>query len=595
MGIRLQPHRLLCRLGLLTAVVTVALGVAVAPIYARVEKLYVKDLQSPLAHVTAGSRLSIKVAVSNDGSSNGTTTTLKMWLTHGASGTSTMLDVLSAPGSPPPTQTRCDYYASQGGTGSGMSVSTPFRVRNFFAIARPGKTLCLLDGTYQGAESMIAPSMYARGVSGNSSAPITVKALNDGAVTIDGQFVRRPVSLNDNSWWVFEGFNAKNGANSSTSCTATSGTAPNNVIHLTNGSNNNIFRRIVAWDACIAGNSLIIGMAANSSNNLFEDVAAFGTARKIFQPHGGSNNNTCRRCWFRWEGSLAGSAMGALGMTMFYKATGGTFENILVTWSGESMPETYTDGAGRAVTNFDVPSAGGILTVDRLESTTTPKHADISLRGSISYTKATDRLPSLGNGAAAGVTISGVRIFGASRITLTDVVRVMSPRHPRFNQHLGFALTRREHNCVGLHHIPSASGCEDPVIGNSATRLTSIRGTHSSGNNVGDSFGTNGVSGRDNETDWTVTGVSAGTSLAAVQSPWQNTSMSGARLCYRWGTTTPLWPWPMNERIKAATAAAGVYRGPCPTCVGGRGVRTTTDVTADIEELLGTIPTSCRR
>jgi hypothetical protein len=51
----------------------------------------------------------------------------------------------------------------------------------------------------------------------------------------------------------------------------------------------------------------------------------------------------------------------------------------------------------------------------------------------------------------------------------------------------------------------------------------------------------------------------------------------------------------MNERIKAATAAAGSYSGPCPTCVGGRGVRTATDVTADIEELLGTIPAACRR
>jgi hypothetical protein len=51
----------------------------------------------------------------------------------------------------------------------------------------------------------------------------------------------------------------------------------------------------------------------------------------------------------------------------------------------------------------------------------------------------------------------------------------------------------------------------------------------------------------------------------------------------------------MNERIKAATAAAGSYSGPCPTCVGGRAARTATDVTADIERLLGPIPPSCRR
>jgi hypothetical protein len=51
----------------------------------------------------------------------------------------------------------------------------------------------------------------------------------------------------------------------------------------------------------------------------------------------------------------------------------------------------------------------------------------------------------------------------------------------------------------------------------------------------------------------------------------------------------------MNERIKAATAVAGRYSGPCPTCVGGRAARTATDVTADIMKLLGPIPAACRR
>ena len=44
-------------------------------------------------------------------------------------------------------------------------------------------------------------------------------------------------------------------------------------------------------------------------------------------------------------------------------------------------------------------------------------------------------------------------------------------------------------------------------------------------------------------------------------------------------TTTPLWPWPMNDRIKEARALAG---------------RPVVDVTATIEALLGTIPAACR-
>ncbi len=80
-------------------------------------------------------------------------------------------------------QTGCHYYASPTGTGNGLSPATPFKVNNFWAVAAPGKTLCLLDGAYSGSESMIDPPDNLSGTQGN---PITVRALNDGAVRIDG-------------------------------------------------------------------------------------------------------------------------------------------------------------------------------------------------------------------------------------------------------------------------------------------------------------------------------------------------------------------------------------------------------------------------
>ena len=177
-------------------------------------------------------------------------------------------------------------------------------------------------------------------------------------------------------------------------------------------------------------------------------------------------------------------------------------------------------------------------------------------------------------------------VFGLSSVTLQDVISVMSNKHERFNSHWGIALTR-----VPQNGPVKGRSTLDPVVNNKATRLTSVRGTQ------GDTF----------HSDWSISGVSAGDCIAgaadndcgegttsAVQSPWQDTSTTGARLCYRWGTTTPLWPWPMNERIKAATTSAGSYRGPCPTCVGGRAARIATDVTAEIEKLLGTIPGHCK-
>jgi hypothetical protein len=135
------------------------------------------------------------------------------------------------------------------------------------------------------------------------------------------------------------------------------------------------------------------------------------------------------------------------------------------------------------------------------------------------------------------------------------------------------SLTRKPQNCR-----VKAANCEDPVVDNTAVNITSIRGT------AGDVF----------HPDWTVRNESVGSSLAVVQSPWTANAV-GANVCFRWGTTTPLWPWPMNDRIKTATGAAGSYSGPCPSCIGGRSERVTTDVTADIETLLGTIPSACRR
>src|SRR5262245_27672896 len=98
----------------------------------------------------------------------------------------------------------CNYYASPTGTGDG-SKSNPFKISNFWAVAKPGTTLCLLDGTYRGVDSMIQPPALLSGAAGQ---PITVKCINEGACNIDGQGVRRTIYLSNNSWYVIEGIDA---------------------------------------------------------------------------------------------------------------------------------------------------------------------------------------------------------------------------------------------------------------------------------------------------------------------------------------------------------------------------------------------------
>src|SRR5262249_57211154 len=79
---------------------------------------------------------------------------------------------------------------------------------------------------------------------------------------------------------------------------------------------------------------------------------------------------------------------------------------------------------------------------------------------------------------------------------------------------------------------------------------------------------------------------------------FQATAGTGARTCYRYingvlqdgtgGTTaTPLWPWPMDARIRSALSKSG--RNP-DAIFGGAG----NSVTQQMEALFGTIPAQCR-
>src|SRR5262249_16658221 len=110
----------------------------------------------------------------------------------------------------PETQAPCDYYASPDGmgpdgTGDGLSDSTPFPIQKFWPLATPGKTLCLLDGTYG---SLRVPST----LTGTADQPITIRALNDSKVLFDGG-TSRPVDLRGN-YGVLEGVNIHGGDNS---------------------------------------------------------------------------------------------------------------------------------------------------------------------------------------------------------------------------------------------------------------------------------------------------------------------------------------------------------------------------------------------
>ena len=209
----------------------------------------------------------------------------------------------------------CDYYASPSGGGNGLSQSSPFKIANFWKVAAPGKTLCLLDGVYSD------PITPPQNLNGTASARITVRALNDGKVRINGGGVRNPVSLKNNDYFVLEGFDAHN----------SSGT----VILISTGADHNIVRRVCAWDAPDNTIILLSGPFTTIPGTCLRTCAALAQRRKIFSNSQRGNNVTIRRAWGRWERSLNTSPK--VTFANGYNSINSTYENVIGTWDETAM------------------------------------------------------------------------------------------------------------------------------------------------------------------------------------------------------------------------------------------------------------------
>lgn len=203
------------------------------------------------------------------------------------------------------------YYASPAGGGTGASSASPFQIASFISLPpNPGDTLNLLDGIYTGANSMIS----AVGVNGSVGNLITIQAINEGSVTINGQGARTPISLNNCDYWKVASvkFHNSNG--------------PAAYIYQ---SDNVWLYRCLGWDAA-TGNYHVISFDG-SSDGLIEQCAAWGRGRKMMEFFNGADN-TGRMCWARKSFVDGG---GGTVFEMSYSSTGTTWENCIGTWAKE--------------------------------------------------------------------------------------------------------------------------------------------------------------------------------------------------------------------------------------------------------------------
>ena len=381
-----------------------------------------------------------------------------------------------------PSKAQCSHYASPTGTGNGLSPASPFRLSNFWKVAGPGQTLCLLDGTYTGSASMIVPPS---GLSGTASSPITIKAVNDGRVTINGQGTEWPVYLGGVNYFVLEGFNAHS-----------SGMATQSVVRIV-GSSRITVRRVAAWDSADEpnGNSAIISVGT-SEYVLFEDVAAWGAARKIYTMSQGGNFVTCRRCWGRWERSVSTGPKHTYSLA--YNNYDMTIENSIGTWNGTAQN-------GQGIFSNDV-------------SFTDTRHRS-KILGSIAYLRGAD---SYMNGMPL------VFLHDTTSTEIRDTVAYIEP---------GTHLT----NWTFL--LRPTSPTDSLPVNNFARNLTGI----------------GGGSPADVSSQWQPSNIAQGSTVQSIGSVFSGTGGAKVCTRYKDGvlTSEPLWPWPMNQRILDAMVQSG--------------------------------------
>jgi len=392
-----------------------------------------------------------------------------------------------------------DYYASPAGRGSGTTAETPYLIADFWPHARPGDTLWLLDGTYTGSHSMIAPP---EGVQGKPGAAITVKALHDGRVTVDGQGKLVPVQIGrEQHWFTIEGLNA---CRSKRTVVAIAGS------HCT-------VRRVCAWDAA-DGNTNVFGNHY-CEHTLYEDCAGWGVARKTYSNSQGGNFTTYRRCWGRWEGChRVGPKM---TYSVYYNSYGNTFENCIGTWHAQRMRESHSPigNDGKPFTNwgrgpkeprhyssFAVDQPYGIFGVDRIDPGKCPTHG-FRLLGCLAYITAESRVDQF-------IGMYFQRAYDRGDIVIQDCAAIAGPGSARV---LPMRLIRPV-----LTRFTCLAAAE-PVLTEPSKVSQLVRAAR-----IDDlPLGPHG----------------------ALDAP------DGADLWHRYEngvkTDQPLWPWPMNDRIKA--------------------------------------------
>jgi len=269
---------------------------------------------------------------------------------------------------------------------------------------------------------------------------------------------------------------------------------------------------------------------------------------------------TVRRAWGRWEGSHFCGPKETYSLA--YNNYHNVFENSIGTWSEERFDTTKvwvcnSGPTGQTQSSPDQPY--GIFAIDGY--TNGNNQANTKILGNIAYITSSD-------------IYHAARLFMVSKINAFELANNVAYIEP------GFHLDRKTFGLFGVDNDGTNLKARD---------LTGIGGQ-----------------GFDINRIWLLRGLGGQNLVGHVDSPKDNieegetvgnvssifTSSSGAKVCKRYVngvlTNEPLWPWPMDQRIKEAMIQSG-HRSVTYGMANDTGY-----VTDAIEYMLGTIPNECR-
>jgi hypothetical protein len=381
------------------------------------------------------------------------------------------------------------YYASPTGSGSTCSIAAPCNVAAGIGKLVAGDTLYLTDGTYTGAAGMIRTN----GLNGTSGSRITIAALNEGEVWINGGGTYRPVEIYNSTYITVQGVNAYNsGTTTVVSLLHPSAGAPH--------AGYNHLKRVIAWDAMAsdpAAGTVIIAVQYES-NDVVEDCAGFGRGRMVFYNFNG-NNTVFRRNWGRFMGYAQNSNSPKISAMLDY--TG----NSNIVWENNIGEYDYAAG--------NMNNMYGIFALEPA--------ATVGLYGNIALYRHGDNF---GYACCLFMLQPGTTETGpGGKVTARNNVALIQPSSRSQWPFYGHSL----------------------VNGHISDHNTSIKG----------------VGGKSSywDSNWTVTNFLEQETIGSYNL-YTNIG-PGATIRYRYQngtlTNTPLWPWPMAARIKAALNFSG--------------------------------------